>query len=35
MFDEVRHHLDAAFSSAMRAHERAAMPGEEQSWRKS
>ena len=28
VLDEVRHHLDAAFSSAMRAHERAAMPGE-------
>ena len=28
VLDEIRHHLDAAFSSAVRAHERAATPAE-------
>ena len=28
VLDEIRHHLNAAFSSAVRAHERTATPGE-------
>jgi hypothetical protein len=28
LLDEIRDHVNAAFSSAVRAHERAAMPGE-------
>jgi hypothetical protein len=28
VLDDIRHHLNAAFSSALRAHEQAATPGE-------
>jgi hypothetical protein len=35
VLDDIRHHLNAAFSSALRAHEQAATPGEKAELRKS